>query len=250
MSHARIAQSPLSRARRELVLAHLERTRRVAKGLRQCLGTLSFEEYLSIGHEALTRSAVRYDPDTGVPFWSFAYYRVRGAMIDAVRSRSPNRRRIKRAAQTMAMSQSAAELMGNHFPRAADDPRSLTERVNAAAELIRQTTAAVVLNHVTAGPDVIENAPDPDATPPDEHVIDLQQRRVLHALLTEVCNPEEQKLIEDLYTRERSMHGLKEEYGVSVSTISRRHARLLRKLSTHMRARLGDHETATPPPDG
>lgn len=233
MSHARVADAPLNRRRRELVVAYLKRTERVAHAVTAYLGVLPYEEFYSIGCEALTRAAARYDFDSGVPFWGYAYYRVRGAMIDAVRARSPNRRRIKRAAQTMAMSQSAAELMGNRFPSAADDPRSLTERVNAAADLIRQTTAAVVLNHITAGPDIIEQAPDPNALP-DDRVIAEETCNQLRHLLDSVCTEDERRLIDDLYTRGKSMHSLKAAYGVSVSTISRRHARLLKKLSLHM----------------
>ncbi len=243
------ADAPLTRGRHQLVVAHLPKIRRVAHSVSQYLGVLSYDEFVSIGYESLTRAAARYDPDTGVPFWGYAYYRVRGAMIDAVRSRTRNRRRIKRAAQTMAMSQSAAELMGNHFPAASDDPRSLDERVYAAAELIRQTTAAVVLNHITAGPDIIESAPDPDATPPDDQVLAVEQREVLHQVLHEVCTPDERRLLDDLYTREQSMHSLKEAYGVSVSTISRRHARVLRKLALHLRARFDpDAPMADPEP--
>jgi hypothetical protein len=35
------------------------------------------------------QAARRYDPDSGVQFWTFAYPRVHGAMLDAIREAMP-----------------------------------------------------------------------------------------------------------------------------------------------------------------
>ena len=45
----------------------------------------SIDELQSAGYEGLIEAAMRYDPSIGVPFASYAHFRVRGAMIDAAR---------------------------------------------------------------------------------------------------------------------------------------------------------------------
>jgi RNA polymerase sigma factor for flagellar operon FliA len=46
---------------------------------------LSFEELVALGNTGLAEAATRYDPDRGVTFPTFAWYRVNGAIIDGLR---------------------------------------------------------------------------------------------------------------------------------------------------------------------
>src|SRR4051812_14900284 len=45
------------------------------------------------GHQGLLEAKPRFDPARGVRFWVFAYYRVRGAILDGVRSQGWLKRR-------------------------------------------------------------------------------------------------------------------------------------------------------------
>ena len=97
--------------------------------------------------------------------------------------------------------------------------------------LIRQTTSAVLLSRMT--PEDPETTHDEASTPADEAVI----RAELHDHLDRAvgrCADDERALIDALYHRDLNMHAYAAELGVSVSTVSRRHARLLRKLGTLM----------------
>ncbi|MEZ4452361.1 MAG: sigma-70 family RNA polymerase sigma factor [Nannocystaceae bacterium] len=209
----------------------------IARSVRAHVGTLSVEDFESAGYEALVKAALRYDPETGVPFQAFAYLRIRGAMIDAVRSANPAVRRYKRAVRAMAATQALYE---EHAKSAApgNEPRTLKERVDAAAELIRQTTSAVLLSKLApADPEVVRDA---DTTAADEVVIQSELRDHLARAMT-ACDADESALIDALYYRDINMHAYAAELGVAVSTVSRRHARLLRKLGERM-------STSTGPP--
>jgi RNA polymerase sigma factor for flagellar operon FliA len=52
-------------------------------------GVIEREELFASGREGLVQAAHRYDPERGVAFATFAYYRIRGAMFDALRKQGP-----------------------------------------------------------------------------------------------------------------------------------------------------------------
>ncbi|MCB9701617.1 MAG: sigma-70 family RNA polymerase sigma factor [Myxococcales bacterium] len=225
-----MSEGRLSREQQALVERVAPRVVEIARAVRSQVGTLPVEEFESAGYEALVKAALRYDPAAGVPFQGFAYLRIRGAMIDALRAANPTIRRQKRAMRALEATQALYEEEAKNAPRGAD-PRTLKERVEAAAELIRQTTSAVLLSRMT--PEDPETTHDEASTPADEAVI----RAELHDHLDRAvgrCADDERALIDALYHRDLNMHAYAAELGVSVSTVSRRHARLLRKLGTLM----------------
>jgi RNA polymerase sigma factor FliA len=57
---------------------------------------LEMDDLVAIGTEALLRAAERYDPSRGVPFGTFAYLRVRGAMCESIGVAGPYTRGVTR----------------------------------------------------------------------------------------------------------------------------------------------------------
>ena len=227
-----MSEGRLNSEQQRLVERVAPRVTKIARAVRSQVGTLPVEDFESAGFEALVKAALRYDPTTGVPFQGYAYLRIRGAMIDAVRSKNPAIRQHRRAMRAMAATQALYE---EEVQRAASDggadPRSLKERVEAAAELIRKTTAAVLLSK--ASPTDPETTGDTNSRAADEELIASEAKELLSGAISR-CDPAEQAMIDALYHREINMHAYAAEVGVNVSTISRRHARLLRKLSSLM----------------
>lgn len=203
---------------RALVEAFAPRVPLIARGLRHQVD-LALEDCESAGYEALTRAALRYDPCAGTPFAAFAYYRVRGAMIDAARNQFPDHRRARRILHVLGVTQ---ELAASRT-RGPDDARGLTTRCGEAAELIWETTAAVLLSRALAD---------------DDEVLGPEARLSLRALV-EGCDPDERALIDAVYVRGLTMTEFAEAQGTSVSTISRRHQRLLRRLGDRFAGRRG-----------
>jgi RNA polymerase sigma factor for flagellar operon FliA len=204
-----------------LVAGAMVRVPRIVRGLRQMLGGISFEDCESAGYEALVRAALRYDPAMGVPFWAFAFRRVRGSMLDAAREACPDRRRLARMVRLTEAANSLTEV-GTPL---AGDPRTHAERVEEAMAVIRQVTTAAVL--ARAGD--TEDLGDPDVDV-ETRLVDAETRgRVLAAL--DRCEADERALLEALYFRGQSMHTYAADAGVHVSTVSRRHARALRRLA-------------------
>lgn len=68
--------------------------RLIAHQVRRSVGqSVAFDELVSCGNEGLLDAARRFDQSRGIPFRAFAYFRIRGAMLDGVRSVMPLPRR-------------------------------------------------------------------------------------------------------------------------------------------------------------
>lgn len=187
------------------------------------------EDLRSTGYEALVRCGQRYDPESGASFRTFAYHRVRGAMIDAARRAVPGLRRRSRALRSLQANQALLEQAQQNQGGDGPDPRRLKQRVAAVAELVAQATAAVMLSR--AGPKDPERLVDEGTDDPDEAIDDARLRdRVRHAV-AQCCSEEERSMLQALYDEGLSMSELGERIGRDKSTVSRRHAAMLKRLS-------------------
>jgi RNA polymerase sigma factor for flagellar operon FliA len=210
----------------------------LARALGPRLTHIAVDELQSAGYEGLVEAALRYDPSSGIPFGAFAHYRIRGAMIDAARRASPAIRRQSRALRMLQTTQALLEQAqrGEARPDALD-PRSLKERVAAAAEVVAQTTTAVLLSKLPP--------PDPDRVRTDadlsaeDRLLQAERKHAVQAQL-EGCSPDERNMVRALYFEGKSMTEYAAEVGKSASTVSRHHARLISRLSKRLRRSLGE----------
>jgi RNA polymerase sigma factor for flagellar operon FliA len=80
--------------RDDLIHDHLHLVRTIARRVRRELdGRHDLDDLEGHGMEGLIQAAERFDPRRGVRFSTFAGYRIRGAMYDAVRQLGRQRRR-------------------------------------------------------------------------------------------------------------------------------------------------------------
>lgn len=215
----------------------MPRVEQLARALAPKMPHASRDELVSAGYEGLVQAALRYEPESGVPFGAFAHYRVRGAMIDAARSATPSLRRKARAMRALQTTQDLFERAAAAQPVAdRADPRSLRERVAAAAALVRQTTTAVLLSRAAPhDPDAVVDDAETDA---ETRLIDAEVRKALLAIL-EDANDEQRQMVQALYFEGITMQELADRTGKNKSTVSRHHARLIADLGERLRARLG-----------
>src|SRR5438105_1748860 len=75
------------RDRDGLVEKHLPLVQSVARKLKaQISARVEFDDLIGYGSKGLIEAAERFDPKHGVAFTTFAYYRIRGAMLDGLRT--------------------------------------------------------------------------------------------------------------------------------------------------------------------
>lgn len=220
---------PLNAEQAAKVERHTRLVRRLAYQMAREIGVMSIDELESIGNEALVQSAMRYDPSNAASFSTFAYYRIRGAMIDAVRKRTPGRRRYQRALAQLEASQALlAQAAEDQRARAqAGQRQTLEQRVASAQELVRRASLVVGLSE--AEHTAFDRLAD-DTTGLEQRVLNKDACTRLRAIVGQLDDAQRQ-LVQALYVEARPMADVARELGVSVATISRRHARLLDELA-------------------
>src|SRR5262245_52320469 len=73
--------------KKSLVEQHLPLVQSIARKVKRTLSAaIDIEDLVGYGSKGLVEAAERYDPRQGVAFSTFAYYRIRGAMFDGLRT--------------------------------------------------------------------------------------------------------------------------------------------------------------------
>lgn len=98
------------------------------------------DELWGAGAVGLVDAANRYDPATGVPFPSYATIRIRGAIIDATRSRDWATRRLRRDLRSI---EEASERLENRLQRRPDD-EEVADELGIEAQVVRDRRAAAL----------------------------------------------------------------------------------------------------------
>ncbi len=215
---------------RRLVEDHIPFVRSIARKLREQVPMIEFDDLVGFGMQGLLEAAQRYDDRHGVAFTTFAYYRVRGAMFDGLRSmgwlpRSEYARvRFEERANSFIQSQAerAPEASGGN---------PVEERVRDLANALGGIAAVFVTLL-----DQKDEAQLPDDRLPAPEMIERQQmsarvRRVMARL------PDKERfLIEQYYYHDQTLEQVGASMGLSKSWTSRLHARALALLREELDA--------------
>jgi RNA polymerase sigma factor for flagellar operon FliA len=192
------------------VLARVEEAvalvRSIARQLRRLLGgALTIDELASFGHEGALTAARKFDATRGVPYTRWATLKVRGAILDGLRTHGaiPRRhyRRLKSLAAMNEINLGAAEQDSAPPP---SSPEAADERIGMRLGALG---ASLALSEIfTSDEETVEGIPDERGTPEDEMLRD-ELREALRAAIAE--RPEvERRLIEGFYVHERPLDEL------------------------------------------
>jgi len=200
------------------------------------------EELIGFGVTGLLEAHQRFDPTRGVRFASFAYHRVRGAMIDGVRAMLP----LSRRAYQMGANAEAA------IARGAEVDRAILGRLSATFAM---TALDLEPELAPADPDDLLDG-DGDGRERVTRPVDLdaegalgqhQMLVLLRGMLGDLTR-EEQIVVRGMYFEERCLGDIGAELGISKSWACRIHTRALRVLRTRLAAAMGGDACMRPPP--
>jgi RNA polymerase sigma factor for flagellar operon FliA len=100
-----------------LITQHLPLIRSIAGRVsRLCRVAIEFDELISAGVLGLAEAARRFDHLSGNRFVTFAYYRIRGAMIDAVAAAAPIHRGMYRSRNRPSLVNETLACPGGQLP--------------------------------------------------------------------------------------------------------------------------------------
>ena len=217
--------------RDRIVEENLDLVRSIAGKLRRSLGrTLDLDELVAYGSKGLVEAASRFDSRQGVAFSTFAYYRIRGAMLDGLRSMGWYSRG--------DLARYRAEERANEYLRNLAEREGAPEpgpSGNVAATLaeIAEVLSGVATIHITSL-EAAAGVTDERLPPPDQQLermhMQARARRALDKL------PEkERRLLQLHYFEDMNLEVASAELGLSKSWGSRLHARAVDRLRQRLR---------------
>ena len=222
------------RDRDRLVEQHLSLVQSVARKLKkQITARIDFDDLVGYGSKGLIEAAERFDPRHGVAFSTFAYYRIRGAMLDGLRtmgwySRADYARyraeeRATQYLQNQTDREGAAATGAKEGP-AAREAGTVEERLSAIAEILGGIATVHITSLEAAAAVADERLPAPDATL-DTGRLSVRVREAVKAL-----PDRERQLMELYYFADKNLEEAGAAMGLSKSWACRLHARAVELL--------------------
>jgi RNA polymerase sigma factor for flagellar operon FliA len=205
--------------------------------LRTLAGAIELEELLSFGREGLWDAARRFDESRGVPFRGYANFRVRGAIIDGVRSSA---RLSRRTHERLNGLQAAARTSEGAFedvsvPRPpgsgpAEAEQALVDHLAAMATAMAAGLIAPTAHGESGERTLVDLGDNPEQA--------YGQAQLLALIRTAIGDlpHEEAELVRRHYLEGARFDHVANELGLSKSWASRLHTRALTRLSKRLRA--------------
>jgi len=205
----------------------------IARRLARTFGsTVDSEELLGAGREGLYDAARKYDPTRDNTFRTFANYRVRGAVIDAVRRSAHlprglyNELRALEAAALVTDGEAGVALARATqaiSPGAAET--RLTRHLGSVA-----TAAAIEMAGPASSNAIVDPAMNPEEQLADAELLDLIRRCI------DDMEPNEACIIRAFYFEGKSLSEIGESNNFTRSWACRLHARAMARLSKRIKS--------------
>ncbi|MEW4526354.1 sigma-70 family RNA polymerase sigma factor [Maioricimonas sp. JC845] len=178
--------------RDRLVLEHLDYVRHVVgKLISELPDGVDLENLEAAGVLGLVEAAAHFDASRGVAFTTFAYIRIRGAVLDELRRNSP-------LSQQMAQRWSRIREV-THEDEGSSTPEAIAQRTGLSVDEVEECLQAVRLLHPDTWQDELHGGISTDSNADD--ALDREERKQVLADAIESL-PERQRLVITLYYAE------------------------------------------------
>jgi RNA polymerase sigma factor for flagellar operon FliA len=237
----RQTQGPGAKA---LIYNNISLVHGIARKVKRSVGaSIEFDDLVGYGAKGLVEAAERYDGRAGVAFTTFAYYRIRGAMYDGLRTMGwysradyARYRAEERANELLRVYAERAgitdeEAPGDEPPLA--EPDGKADALAAAAELLASVATVHITSLAAAATIADQSLPAPDAS------VDMQRLSSRLREAIEGLPPKERRLMQLYYFSEKTLEEAGGEMGLSKSWACRLHARAVCLLREAMSDVLG-----------
>jgi RNA polymerase sigma factor for flagellar operon FliA len=231
----------------DLVTSHLPLVGHVVREtMSRVPGHVNRDDLTSAGLAALVQAGRGFDPERGVPFARYAATRIRGAVLDELRSVDWASRSVRRRARDVEETRTRLSTALGRVPSDAEVASALgltPEEVAANADDIAR--AQVLSLH--AGPDEMSYAETLASTAPSPEQIVEHQERLTYLAHAVAELPERLRVVvEEYFLAERPMAEIAEELGVTESRISQMRAEAMVLLKDALNSQLDPDLVAAP----
>lgn len=234
-SSAKLAM--VARDRDQLIQENLSLVQAIARKLKkQITARIDFDDLIGYGSKGLIEAAERFDPKHGVAFTTFAYYRIRGAMLDGLRtmgwySRADYARyraeeRVNEYLQNRSDREGMASAAAEGGAAPAGDKQQ--EALASAAEILGSIATVHITSLEAASRVADERLPAPDS------LLDMGRLGVRLREAVKRLPERERQLMELYYFAEKNLEEAGAVMGLSKSWACRLHARAVELLRSEL----------------
>ncbi|BCB06231.1 RNA polymerase sigma factor FliA [Vreelandella venusta] len=220
----------------ELLNQYMPLVRRQALTLQVRLpASIELDDLIQAGMVGLLEALGRFDATQGATFATFASQRIRGAMMDELRTRDWLPRSVRRSARAVDDAVRRLEQQLGRPPEEGEIARDLDMPLSEYQQLLNDTNSGQLLPFEELVAEGAESVKEEATNLPFDQFLDQQQRQSLIDAIDAL--PEREKLLMALYYQEEM--NLKEVgavLGVTESRVSQLHSQAISRL----RARLYD----------
>lgn len=183
------------------------------------------------GREGLLDAARRFDPARGVSFRTFAYYRVRGAMLDGLRKMGAWSRRGYERVALLQAAQSTGEGLYEDHAASGDAARAQEKLREHMASMATAMTLGLFAASAVESKEIIAVARTED---PETKYASAELGSLLRASVDELPPPEDE-VIRRHYFEGETLEAVGKSLGLSKSWTSRLHTRAIRRLTARLK---------------
>lgn len=187
------------------------------------------DDLTSAGMTALVLSAQGYDESRGVPFARFAAIRIRGALVDELRSMDWASRSVRGRAREVEAARNQLAVTLGRSPRPQEVAETLGFSVSELGNIDADVHRASVLSLQGFAPETGAAMVADAQRGPEQLVLDREQLGYLHDAIAEL--PERLRhVVQAYFFEQRQMADIAAELGVTESRISQLRAEALKLL--------------------
>jgi RNA polymerase sigma factor FliA len=230
----------------ELVLSHLPLVGHiVSERIATLPAHVSRDELISAGYTALVQASRTFDAERGVPFGRYAATRIRGALLDELRTQDWASRSVRVRARRRDEAHDELVATLRRAPTQDELAGHMGIDVGQLSAMNDDLHRAVVLSLHGFGPDVdTEGLVVASEPAPDEELLNRERIGYLNDAVAEL--PERLRVVvEGYFLQERPMHEIAKELGVTESRVSQIRAEALTLLRDALNTHL-EPENVTP----
>ena len=212
------------------------------------------DDLVSAGQLALVLAARGFDGSLGVPFGHYARQRIRGALLDELRSADWASRGTRTRAKRLAQAEEAMAATLGRWPSDVELAAELTADIRDLAQTRDAAQRSVVLSlqgltDAGAAPEAMM-PPESHLPDPEQAVVEGERRRYLVAAVGSLP-ARLRHVVEQYFLNDRPMAEIAEHLGVSESRVSQLRAEALELLRDGMNTHLEPQRVRGPErPDG
>lgn len=179
---------------------------------------VELDDLIGWGYTGLMEAYRRFDSSRSSRFATFAYYRIRGAMLDAAK-------RLCALDERRGVAQACNEVLNTyaHVVNAQGAQASVEDRLAMMSDVAGSLSLVYVLRQCPSG------TLRPEGAPQKAELVERQTKEKIRQTVARLPSPE-RTVMEAFYFEDRSLSEIAEDLGYSASWASRIHSRALDRL--------------------